>query len=64
MVDFEVAEAMESQVDAELKKLDKLDEDGLEAIRRRRIEGLKKLREQKEVRTQAVTQGDEGLAVA
>ena len=41
-------EAIEQQVDAQLHHLDSLDEDGIEALRRKRLENLKKIQQQKQ----------------
>ena len=39
---------MEDQVDAEMKKLESMDEDDLEALKKRRIEMMKKQQEKKQ----------------
>ena len=39
---------MEDQVDAEMKKLENMDEDDLEALKKRRIEMMKKQQEKKQ----------------
>lgn len=39
---------IEQQVDAEIQNLDKMDEDDFEALRRKRLEGLKKAQHQKD----------------
>lgn len=41
------AKAVEAQVDSELHRLENLDEDDLESLRRKRLESMKKLNEQK-----------------
>ena len=40
-------QVMEEQVDAEMKRLENMDEDDLEAIKRKRIEMMKKQQEKK-----------------
>ncbi|XP_072040101.1 thioredoxin domain-containing protein 9-like [Amphiura filiformis] len=45
---LKVAEVMENQVDAELDKLDRMDEDEMELLRRRRMDALKKNQEKKQ----------------
>ena len=45
----EAAQIIEQQLDAELNRLDKLDEDELEKIRERRISAMKKAQAQKQV---------------
>ena len=42
------AQAMEEQIDAEMKKMDKLDEDDLELLKVRRLEALKKQQQVKQ----------------
>ena len=44
---LQAAKAVEAQVDSELHRLENLDEDDLEALRRRRLESMKKMNEQK-----------------
>ncbi|XP_033096574.1 thioredoxin domain-containing protein 9-like [Anneissia japonica] len=44
---LEATKIIESQVDAEIERIDHLDQDDLESIRRRRLEGMKKLEEQR-----------------
>lgn len=51
---LKVAEKVEEDVDAEMRRLETLDEDGLEAIRRQRIDQMKRLKEKKEVRPASV----------
>lgn len=41
-------EMVEAQIDAQLQKMDKLDEDDLEMIRRKRLEEMKKARKQQD----------------
>ena len=43
-----VAEVMEEKLDAEISKLDKLDEDDLEVLRERRLQQLKKMASKKQ----------------
>jgi len=43
----QAAKAMEEQLDAEIEKLEKLDEDGLEALKAKRMQALKKQQEKK-----------------
>lgn len=43
------ARLVEEQLDAELEKLDRLDEDELEKLKERRLEALKKAQKQKQV---------------
>ncbi len=45
---LKVAEIMENQVDAEIEKLDRMDEDEMELLRRRRMEALKKQQDKKQ----------------
>merc|ERR1712218_25557 len=45
---MKTAELMEDQVDAEMKKLESMDEDDLEALKKRRIEMMKKQQEKKQ----------------
>ncbi|KAL8603182.1 hypothetical protein ACOMHN_032628 [Nucella lapillus] len=45
---LQATQIMEQQVDAEIAKLDTLDEDDLEALRRRRMNALKKQEQQKQ----------------
>ena len=45
---LKVAEIMESQVDAEINKLDNMDEDEMELLRKRRMDALKKQQEKKQ----------------
>lgn len=42
-----VAKVMEEQVDAEMQHLERLDEDGLEDLKRKRMETMKKMQEQR-----------------
>lgn len=44
-----VAQTVEQQLDAEIQKLDELDSDGIEKLRRDRLEQLKKQAEQKKL---------------
>lgn len=44
---MQAAAVMEEQLDAEINKLEKLDEDGLEALKQRRINAMKKQAEKK-----------------
>lgn len=46
------ARIVEEQVDAELEKLDCMDEDELELLKERRLEALKKAQKQKQVGNQ------------
>ena len=45
---IKAAEVIESQLDAEINKLDNLDEDEMEVLRRRRIDALKRQQEKKQ----------------
>lgn len=45
----EAAQIVEQQLDAELNRLDNLDEDELEKIRERRVHAMKKAQAQKQV---------------
>lgn len=45
------ARLVEEQLDAELEKFDRLDEDELERLKERRLEALKKAQKQKQVGT-------------
>lgn len=45
---MQTAQVMEDQVDAEMKKLEAMDEDDLEALKRQRIEMMKKHQEKKQ----------------
>lgn len=47
------ARIVEEQIDAELEKLERLDEDELEQLKERRLEALKKAQKQKQVSTQS-----------
>ena len=44
---LQAAQAVEAQVDSELHRLENLGEDDLEALRRKRLENMKKMNEQK-----------------
>lgn len=46
------ARMVEEQIDAELEKLERMDEDELEHLKERRLEALKKAQKQKQVNTQ------------
>lgn len=50
---LQVTQMMESQVDAEIEKLDKMDDDDFESIRQRRMNQMKKAQEQKQAWLQA-----------
>jgi len=45
---MKTAQVMEEQVDAEMKRLETMDEDDLEILKRQRIEAMKKLQEKKQ----------------
>ena len=45
---MKTAEIMEDQVDAEMRKLENMDEDDLEVLKKRRIEMMKKQQEKKQ----------------
>lgn len=45
---LQVAQLMEEQVDQEIRQLETMDEDDLEAIKRRRLEAMKKAQQKKE----------------
>lgn len=47
---LQAAKAVEEQLDAEINRLDKMDDDGLEKIRERRIQAMKKAQSQRQVR--------------
>ena len=42
IVNYSAAEVMEEQVDAEMKKMNELDEDDIEAIRQRRLKAMQR----------------------
>jgi hypothetical protein len=42
IINYSAAEVMEEQVDAEMKKMDELDEDDIEAIRQRRLKAMQR----------------------
>lgn len=46
------ARIVEEQIDTELDKLDRMDEDELERLKERRLEALKKAQKQKQVSSQ------------
>uniref|UniRef100_A0A2D4F7D3 Thioredoxin domain-containing protein 9 n=2 Tax=Micrurus TaxID=8634 RepID=A0A2D4F7D3_MICCO len=45
---LQTSKILEEQLDAEIQKLDQMDEDELELLKRRRLEGLKKAQQQKQ----------------
>jgi len=47
---MQAAEVVETQIDAEINRLDNLDEDELEKIRERRVEAMKRAQVQKQAR--------------
>jgi len=47
---MQAAEVVESQIDAEINRLDNLDEDELEKIREKRVEAMKRAQVQKQAR--------------
>lgn len=46
---LQTARMVEEQLDAEIQKLDQMDEEELELVKRRRLEALKKAQQQKQV---------------
>ncbi|KAH0624619.1 hypothetical protein JD844_032277 [Phrynosoma platyrhinos] len=46
---LQTAKIVEEQLDAEIQKLDRVDDDELEILKQRRLEALKKAQQQKQV---------------
>lgn len=54
---LQAAKAVEEQLDAEINRLDKMDDDELEKLRERRIQAMKKAQSQRQVITHIVRTG-------